>query len=93
MLHVACATEYFPLTLPLSLTERMPRILCAHCAPEPTPSPSQEGSGVGWLGQVHGQGTAGLWLVCDQWLSGKLRHGCDRETVDHPPSPQGRGTG
>jgi hypothetical protein len=61
MLHVACATEYFPLTLPLSLTERMPRILCGHCAPEPTPSPSQEGSntdlassppgrGQGWVG-------------------------------------------
>src|SRR6266516_260116 len=40
-----------------------------------------------------GEGRAGLWLVCDQWWLGKLRHGCDRETVDHPPSPQGRGKG
>ena len=25
-----------------------------------------------------------------QWSLGKLRHGCDREAVDHPSSPQGR---
>ena len=33
-------------------------MLCAHCAPEPTPSPSQEGSNTGWpvplLGGVRG---------------------------------------
>ncbi len=38
--------------------ERVPRVLCAHCAPEPTPSPSQEGSNTGWpvplLGGVRG---------------------------------------
>src|SRR6266581_1795944 len=38
--------------------ERLPRILCAHSAPEPTPSPSQEGSKTGWpvalLGGVRG---------------------------------------
>ena len=27
------------------------------------------------------------------WSLGKLRHGCDREAVDHSPSPQGRGPG
>ena len=46
MLPCACSTEYFPLTL--TLRERIPRILCAHCAPEPTPSPSQEGSNTDW---------------------------------------------
>src|SRR5438552_15342404 len=35
MLHVACATEYFPLTLSLSLRERSPRTLIAPCAHEP----------------------------------------------------------
>ena len=33
-------------------------MLCAHCSPEPTPSPSQEGSNTGWpvplLGGVRG---------------------------------------
>src|SRR5207247_9154459 len=28
--------------------ERLPRILCAQGAPEPPPSPSQEGSNTGW---------------------------------------------
>jgi hypothetical protein len=85
MLHFACSTKYLPLTLTLSLSpsrrakaplrrdgggERIPRIVCAHCAPEPTPSPWQEGSRTDWrvpllggvrgglVGQVHGQGTA-----------------------------------
>ncbi len=35
MLHTACAIEYFPLTLTLSLRERSPRTLIAPCAHEP----------------------------------------------------------
>src|SRR6266568_8731177 len=35
MLHSASATEYFPLTLTLSLRERSPRTLIAPCAHEP----------------------------------------------------------
>ena len=58
MLQVACSTEYFPLTLTLSRGERIPRVLCAHCAPEPTPCPSAEGSNTGrpvpLLGGVRG---------------------------------------
>src|SRR5437879_783093 len=38
--------------------KRLPRMFCAHCAPEPTPSPSQEGSNIDWpvplLGGVRG---------------------------------------
>ena len=54
--------------------ERLPRILCAHSAPEPTPSPSQEGSKTGWpvalLGGVRGG------LVADKFIGS--RH-CIRE--------------
>ena len=48
----------FPLSLTLPLGERTARILCANCAPEPPPSPSQEGSSTTWpvplLGGVRG---------------------------------------
>src|SRR2546425_12458493 len=37
-----------------------------------------------------GEGTAGSWLVFSRWSLVKLRHGCDRESVDRSPSPQGR---
>src|SRR5438309_9967399 len=57
---------FFPLTAALSPGERLPRIFCAHCAREPTPSPSQEGSNTGWpvplLGGVRG-GLVGAWFM------------------------------
>ena len=41
-------------------------MLCAHCSPEPTPSPSQEGSNTGWpvplLGGVRGGLVAGTFM-------------------------------
>src|SRR5881396_2638486 len=56
--HSVAVEPSFPLTLTLSRGERLPRMLCAHCAPEPTPGPSQEGSYTGWpiplLGGVRG---------------------------------------
>src|SRR5437773_9277561 len=46
--------------------KRLPRMFCAHCAPEPTPSPSQEGSTTGWpvplLGGVRGGLVAGRFM-------------------------------
>ena len=48
---------FFPLSPLVPRRERIPRILCAHCALEPTPSPSQEGNNttlVPLLGGVRG---------------------------------------
>ena len=46
--------------------ERPLRTFCAHCAPDPTPSPSQEGSNTGWpvplLGGVRGGWLAGRFM-------------------------------
>src|SRR5688572_28855907 len=40
-----------------------------------------------------GEGTADVRMVFCRRLLGKLRQGCDREAVDHSPSPRGEGRG
>ena len=59
MLHFACSTEYFPLTLTLSLRER--------------------------------EQQAADWCLADG--RSETSGGSDLETVDHSPSPKGRGPG
>src|SRR5438876_488941 len=59
--HVVNRKMYHTHGVPNTLSlrrEKFPRMLCAHCGPEPTPSPSQEGSSTDWpvplLGGVRG---------------------------------------
>ena len=79
---------------------------CARIAPlNPPPAPPRRGThrlassppgrGQGWVGwrQVHGQEPAVIGLVFSRWLLGTHRHQCDREAVDHSPSPRGEGRG
>src|SRR5437867_3130339 len=67
--HVVNRKMYHTHGVPNTLSlrrEKFPRMLCAHCGPEPTPSPSQEGSSTGWpvplLGGVRVGWVAGRFM-------------------------------
>ena len=111
MLHVACSTEYLLLTLNLSLRESVCLAECARrgrsqlergrdlvkfprlwsgivAAAEDGSTPPTK--------QVPGRGNSSRRNDVCRWSLEKLRHGFDREAVDHSPSPQapqGRGPG
>jgi len=111
MLPVACLTEYLLLTLNVSLRESVCLAECARrggsqlergrdlvkfprlcsgivAAAEDGSTPPTK--------QVPGRGNSSRRNGVCRWSLEKLRHGFDREAVDHSPSPQapqGRGPG